>query len=56
MLYHHLKLGNGTVLQIPTSLPANLQKYLNVEHMMTEDDKLKQFKDKIECIRFYKET
>jgi hypothetical protein len=53
MLYHHLKLGNGSVIQIPTSLPVGLQKYLNVDHLMTDADKLQQFKDKIECIRFF---
>ena len=46
MFYHTLKLGNGVVIYVPTSLSPDLYKFIDTSKMV-QDAELQKFKLKI---------
>ena len=42
--YHTIKLANGMVLKVVSSIPEHLQKYVDTCHLSQEQDKFDTFK------------
>lgn len=46
MIYHPIKLGNGTVIYLPSSLQPDLYKFVDMSKMV-QDTELDRFKRKV---------
>lgn len=49
VVYHQVRLGNGSIIYLPTSIPSYLQKFVNTDKLI-QDKEMDRFKKSIKDV------